>query len=218
MKEPINRSVFQERTGLALPTISSEISLIVPLRDIVEITNLQIMPAPYLEKLLRSITLEGDSTINPYKNSEIKRARIDPSILHVGQTFVERGKYQRLIETLSSLFGDFCVNRGFAKCTALIISGKIFNGTEAVAHYLPPIIEMHNGNHCLIDGVHRNYVTMSIGTTIESIIISGTLPPPCDFSPWDKINIVEEKPPRELRFRNLLTYNFRNLAWSGIDG
>lgn len=219
MKDQISRSVFTKRTGLTIPIIPSNINCIVPMKEVTHIEQLLAMPRTYLEGLLRSITLEGDTTIHPYKDAVIELGRIDPRLLLVGQTFIERSKYQRLIENLSDLFGEFCTTRGFAKCTAYIVIGRTAEGRQVIAHYLPPIIEVHSGKSCLIDGVHRNYNTMSIGTTIEAIVLREVdCPPPCDFDAWKNVKVVDQKPPREERFINLNTALFRNLGWSGIDG
>jgi len=218
MKGSIIRSEFEARTGLRIPAISLDINCIVPLKDIVKIIDLKIMPEQYLEALLRNATLEGDSTVQPYKDSIIEHHRIDPRSLMVAQTFVERTKYQRLIENLSGLFDGFYTNSGFAKCTALIVVGETAAQALAIAHYLPPLIEIHKERPCLIDGTHRNFITGSIGTTIESIIIRKTCKPPCEFGQWKNVNVVEAKPPRDQRFLNLEPYYFRNLGYTGIDG
>ncbi|MBP7831498.1 MAG: hypothetical protein KA028_00560 [Candidatus Pacebacteria bacterium] len=218
MKDPILRDEFESRTGLKMPISAFEVDRIVPLRDIVTVVELKIMPEPYLEGLLRNVTLEGDASIQPYKDAKIQHYRLDPTNLNVAQTFVERQKYQRLIEVVSDLFNGFHINRGFAKCTALIVIGKTACGNLAVAHYLPPLVEMHTGQSCLIDGTHRNYLTASIGTTIESIILSNVYEPPCQFGCWKDVKIVSEKPPRNERYVNLNVGLFRNLGHCGIDG
>jgi len=218
MKEQISRKTFEERIGARIPTITGEINCVVPMKDIIEIAEIHLMPKPYLETLLRNVTLEGDQNCYPYRHAVIEYGRIDPHMLHIGQTFVERSKYQRLIESLSNLFEGFHSNQGFAKCTSLIVIGYTNEKKLVVAHYLTPLIEVH-GRHNLIDGVHRNYITRSIGTTIESITLREVAcPPPCDFKDWNNVKVVEQKPPREERFKNLNTYYFRNLGWAGIDG
>ena len=219
MKEHMERDLFIRRTGLNLPTISSDIHRIVAMKDLVTIDNLIAMPKEYMIQLLQSVTLEGDNTIYPYKDAIIKTRRIDPKSLLIGQTFVERGKYMNLIENITNIFDSFCVSSGFAKCTSFIVIGRTADGISAIAHYLSPIIEVFNDNECLIDGVHRNYITRAAGTTIESIVIKNVSTQlPCEFDIWEKVRVVNEKPPREERFINLDKYFFRNLAWSGIDG
>lgn len=220
MKEAITKDEFKARTGLNLPNNNWNIKKVVPLKDIVKVRDLNIMPEHYLEGILRNVTLEGDSTVQPYKDADIRHYRVDPTSLMLAQTFVERKKYQRLIEDLGQLFSGFCTNNGFAKCTALIVVGETNNEGEIVAaHYLPPLIEVHTEQPCLFDGTHRNYITMRIGTTIESVIMRNIKTPvPCTFSTWSMINVVDAKPPREERFINLNAHYFRNLGFTGIDG
>lgn len=219
MKEAISRSDFESRTGLKTPSLSVEINKIVPLKEIICVEDLKIMSEHYLDRLLRSAILEGNPSVQPYKDAVIEHHRMDPTSLRIAQTFIERKKYQRLIEVVSGLFSGFCTNKGFAKCTALIVIGKTNESEEKVmAHYLPPLLEIHETQPCLIDGTHRNYITGSIGTTIESVIMRNVFKPPCIFGLWKDVRVVDEKPPRNERFHNLDPYYFRNLGYSGIDG
>jgi hypothetical protein len=178
------------------------------------------MRRSYLKRLLQSVTLEGDHQQRPYEHCEIELASIDPKHLAIGQTFVQRGKYQALIESFGSeLEEDFCVSRGTAKCNALIMFGRTLDGEDAIAHYLPPIIEVSGDSHFLLDGIHRNFLVMRVGTTIESVLVKGvTVPPPCDAKTWSDVKVVDEKPPRAERFYNLHPPLFRNLKWIGVDG
>ena len=173
----------------------------------------------YLRKLLYSTTLVGDPNLRVFENCGICHARIDPHNLQVGQTFVERLKVQKMLENLSRVFEGFCVNHGFAKSIPFVILGKISDGTFAVAHYIPPIVEQHGGGLYLLDGVHRNFLVGAVGTTIEAIILKDISTPfPCDVRPWSSLRLVEEKPPKEERFYNLNTELYRDLKWVGIDG
>ncbi|MEK7464377.1 MAG: hypothetical protein AAB617_01215 [Patescibacteria group bacterium] len=221
MFESIPLDEFVGRTG-AQPRFASTAQKIVSLRDIRPgtITTVQVMPRRYLESMIRSITLEGDENRRPYANCEIKLARKDPYELEIGQTFVERMKYQSLLETFEVLFDeDFCVTRGVAKCNALIIFGKTQDGEDAIAHYIPPIIESSNNVQFLLDGIHRNFLVMRIGTTIESIVLKGVdTPLPCETRNWSTIRVVDEKPLKHERFYDLKPELFRNLKRSGIDG
>lgn len=224
MFEPLNVVDFEARTGLKT-VFSCGAEKIVSLRDLNdgEVTAVQVMPIAYLETLLRNITLEGDASVKPYANCEISLVSMDPRSACVGQTFVERSKYQAILEKFELLDGKFCVNGGAAKRNALIIFGKAKDGMEVMAHYLPPMYEAANGNgnghHFLLDGVHRNFLVKQIGTTIESILIKGVkVPLPCDPGTWQEVRVVDEKPPRHERFHNLRPELFRNLKFIGIDG
>ncbi len=221
MFKPISLEEFIKRTGTE-PHFTVTAQKIVSLRDIQPntITAVQVMPRRYLEGMIRNIVLEGNEQYKPYQNCEISLVRMDPHDLQIGQTFVERKKYQSLLENFGTLLDDkFCVTRGTAKCNALIVFGKIKDGTDAIAHYVPPIIEVSNGIQFLLDGIHRNFLVMRIGTTIESILLKGvSLPLPCEARSWQTIRVVDEKPPRNERFYNLKPELFRNLKHAGIDG
>lgn len=195
-----------------------DIVAVVSFREITKPLAIQVMRTDYLRRLLSRVTLEGDPSCKVYAGCEIARIRIDPGQLMVGQTFVQRSKYQAILENVPKTFADFQINHG-AKCTSLIIFGVTQKGFLGMAHYVPPIIERHNNHLVLLDGVHRNFLTGGIGTTIESIIISGVKTPfPCDPMPWEFITPVDEKPPREKRFANFKPHFFRDLKYVGIDG
>jgi hypothetical protein len=219
MFENLPLEVFERRTGLN-PNGSIQVaSQVVSMRDLVKTTDISIMSEAYLKGLLSNIVLEGDKDCKVYRDCDLTRARIDPHNIEVGQTFVERPKYRRILENLPETFEGFCVNHGFAKCNALIIRGYDAQGNSVIAHYVPPIIEMHNDRLFLLDGVHRNFLTMAVGTTVETIILRNVRTPfPCDPRGWDQVTPVEVKPPRPERFRNLRTELFRDLKWVGIDG
>ncbi len=212
---------FQKRVGIR-PGFTARVNSIVSLRELdpKHISGLQVMPRNYLESLIRNISLEGDEEHKPYAECEISLMRIDPHSLVIGQTFIQREKYQSILEGFGLLLDkDFCVPRGVAKKCALIIFGKTFKGDDAVAHYLPPIIEATNGTQFLIDGIHRSFIVKNTGTTIESIILKNVKTPlPCEAMDWESISFVDEKPPRQERFRNLQPQLFRNLKFTGIDG
>lgn len=219
MLKPLSFVDFTERTGIAHSDLFNgwaSTSHIVSLREI-QVEDLRVMPMSYLCQLLESVTLNG-SDHRPYKGCTINTGRLDPTRLKVAQTFVERPKYQSMLESFSTLFKEFCVTKGVAKCTALIACGRTAEGTKAVAHYLPPIVEKHEGEY-LLDGVHRNFLVMAIGTTLESIFIEGVRSEyPCQPQSWDKVSVVEQKPPKEERYFNLRPNLFRNLEGVGIDG
>jgi hypothetical protein len=136
----------------------------------------------------------------------------------VGQTFVQWSKCQQILVSLRQILTGFCVP-GLAKRNALIIFGRTIEGEDVVAHYVPPVIEVSNSEQFLMDGIHRNFLTMGVGTTIESILVKGvTVPLPCAVKEWSSLALVNEKPPLEQRFHNLQSHLFRNLKWIGVDG
>jgi hypothetical protein len=213
---------FEERTGIDRREFLgrwNEAERIVSLRDITTVLNVQAMPKSYLYRILEGITLIGDPTEHPFAGACIQTMRVDPHALMVGQTFVERGKYNALIEKFPDLFADFCVAKGFAKLTAQIVLGRTADGSVALAHYLPPIVEQHGGRSLLMDGMHRNYILLAAGTTVEAIKIRDVRHPfPCTPQRWDAVHAVDTKPPKEERYFDLQPELFRDLKSVGIDG
>lgn len=222
MFQHIDLETFRARTGICqddFARLRAKGEKIVSLREIVEVNCVQAMPKGYLYRLIESVTLDGDPHEKPYSGCVIELVRMDPNSLLVGQTFVERGKLQRILEHFTDMWSEFCVTRGIAKRTAWIVSGTTALGESVIAHYLPPIVEDNNGHRLLLDGVHRNFLTKAVGTTIETVVIKGVRTAfPCTCSPWDDVRPVDEKPTKDERFQDLDPALFRNIKAIGIDG
>lgn len=213
-------SDFQERTGVKKTdlTVGEDTEQIVSLRQLSVIKSVQVMPLDYLLKILKNATFQNKE-VNPYKDCDIVTVRMDPNSLQIGQTFIQRDKYRSFLENFQDIFKNFCVTKGIAKCTALIAFGETAKGVPSVAHYIPPIVEENDGQLCLLDGVHRNFLVKMIGTTLETIVIKKVRYQfPCELQNWQSIKVVDEKPPKEKRFFNLQPELFRDLNIVGIDG
>jgi len=220
--EPISLDLFRKRTGLLSKGWedwnSHAPEYVVSLREMVEVLEVKFMSKKYLRALLDSVTLEGDKSIHPYEGCEISFGRIDSSTIQMGQSFVERSKYQRILESLNEKFSEHCMTRGFAKMQPIVILGRRANGELAIAHYIPPVVEHHEVD-VLLDGVHRLFLIKGIGTTVEAIILKGVKYPfPCKVHDWSRVVPVDKKPPREERYEELRPELFRSLTWVGIDG
>ncbi len=220
---PIPLNDFESRTGLRLrdlcPAWQPDDTKVVSLRDIVVVNSVQAMPVDYLSRLLDGVSLEGDPLARPFRGCRVDLLRLDPEILRVSQTFIERDKYRALVENFPNFFGDFCLTRGIAKMTAIIVTGVLADGSMGVAHYLPPVVEEHGGELFLLDGTHRNYLIRAAGTTIESVVIRGVKAEfPCRPHWWAGVQPVDAKPPRDQRFHGLVKELFRDLKNIGIDG
>jgi hypothetical protein len=219
---PIPLEVFQERTGIAkkdLAPLRGRARKVVSLRDVVTAESVQAMPIEYLQRLISNVTLAGDPGVKPFAGLEIQMLRMDPDSLLVAQTFVERGKYRRILENISDFFDGFCVSRGMAKRTASIVRGRDADEEPVIAHYLPPIVEEHGGKLHLLDGTHRCFLIKAVGTTIETITVRGvTTPFPCVPQQWSDVRKVDAKPPPEERFVGLDAARFRDVKRVGIDG
>jgi hypothetical protein len=213
---------FEERTGIKsrdYPGILQGIEQIVSLRDIAKPQQVSVMPRDYLESLVRNITLARSATEKPYEHLEICLERTDPHGLLIGQTFVLREKYRSILEDFADLFDGFCVTRGAAKCNAMVVAGYSIDGVLSLAHYLPPIVEEHYGHRVLLDGIHRNYLVMKIGTTLETVVVKGVRTTfPAKPQRWSQIKVVNEKPVLEDRYFDLQHSLFRQLHEVGIDG
>lgn len=220
MFETLDLGEFERRTCLnPLMYHWRTADRIVSLRDIRRIVEIKLMKAEYLAKLLLGVTLVNDPGVRPYEGCRIKRMRADPLLLEVGQTFVEEQKLLALQTNFFEIFKDSGAPNGFVKKPAMIILGETADGSLAVAHYLPPLVELHNGCYALLDGMHRSYSTMHVGTTMEVILVCSPKSPfPCDFNEWDVVRLVGAKPPKEERYFGLKPHLFRDLKYVGIDG
>ncbi len=178
------------------------------------------MPTPYLERLLYGVTLVGDQAIKPFAGCQIRRLQFDPKQVSIGQTFVERKKCLLWLENdLDKLFQGFDVPEGpFAK-RSMIILGRTAEGDQAIAHYLPPIVERHGHQLVFLDGIHRSFTALRTHPSLEAIEIGGVETPfPADLLSWGTIRLVDEKPPKAERHPALRPELYRDLKGIGIDG
>ena len=220
MFDPIDLGEFERRTSIRpLGDLWRGADRIVSMRSMKKIIDIRLMNDEYLRNLLCSATLAGDPAVRPYEGCDVKRLRVDPAMLAVGQTFVEERKLLNLQSVFYDIFKGTGATSGFAKKGVLIILGEPESGGLAVAHYLPPIVEWHGDRHGLLDGMHRGYSAMRIGTTIEVIKVCFPKSPfPCDFGHWKNVRQVDAKPAKQDRFFGLKPALFRDLKYVGIDG
>ncbi|MEK9151763.1 MAG: hypothetical protein AAB692_00150 [Patescibacteria group bacterium] len=222
MFEPITRQDFVSRIKTKpeqFDRLWHDAQGVISLRQMAEVYVIQTMPTDYLKSLLYSMPLTGCSTRKPYWGCEFRLQRVDPVSLQVGQTFVERKKCDSLLYAFGDRFKGHCVTHGIAKLTASVVLGCGVDGRPMIAHYVPPIIEESDNRHLLVDGVHRNFLAMNVGTTIEAVVVEHpTEDYPCKPQVWDQVTPVEEKPPEHKRFFNLRKELFRDLKYVGIDG
>jgi hypothetical protein len=219
--QPIPLESFQERTGIEAGELNApwgKIAGIVSLRDIVKVISVLIMTDSYLERLLHNVTLVGSPDKKPYANCEIVPFKIQPGIIRVSQTFVERGKYQAILENFAGIFPMISAINGISNLLPVIVLGQTQNDSVAVAHYIPPLVEF-NGELALVDGTHRSYLVHKIGASINGVAIKGVkMPFPCRTLDWSSIRVVDAKPPKAERYLDLQDDLFRDLKFIGIDG
>jgi len=219
---PVDLKGFEQRTGIDRRGFAgswTEADRIVSLRDITTVLAVQAMRRDYLQLLLESVTLAGDPTVRPFKGKRIQTLRMDPNGVMVGQAFIERQKYMDLLERFPNVFKDFTMTKGIAKLTAQIVLGRTADGEVVLAHYVPPIVEQHGDQMVLLDGVHRNFLILRSGTTVETVLIRGVDAPfPATPQRWEVVKPVDAKPPVEERFFDLRQEFFRDVKSSGIDG
>lgn len=219
----IDPGAFEARTDITLAQALpfSGYDRIVSLRQIAKVVHVMYMDDEYLTRLLSSVTLTESPRVRPFKDLRVRRMPIFPTMISVGQSFVEERKLIDLQKSFYGIFEGKGVQHGFVSRPAMIIYGhaEAEDGPLALSHYLPPIIERHEHMHALLDGVHRCWTAMTTGAPLEVIKVSGVrVPFPCDFDTWRNVKMVTEKPPKGQRFFNLRPEYYRDLKYVGIDG
>lgn len=215
----LNLSDFTK--ALRLPDVAA-VQKIVPLRTIREVTS---PPIPISQELLawllrRTRTMSGQS---PFLNATFQTAKIDPRHLKVGQKFIYRENYQRLLEEIPDLFHKFPSGNGhLSDLGAYFVFGKTEQDEPSLACYIPPLIEKHGSDLVIMDGIHRDYIIMQAGATTNAILIGGVeVPFPCSFHDWSDMKVIPlAQKPTDVRERyfNLHPELFRDLKYLGIDG
>lgn len=214
----LKREEFRER--LRLPDIDG-ISKIIPLRDLKVIQSLIPIESELVVYLLRQIkTLDGRM---PFRNIKVQMFRADPRQLKVGQKFVYRENYQKLLEGVPDIFRRFMVTPGgLGDLGAYFVFGLNGDNHYSMACYLPPVVEKHGGDQIIMDGIHRNYITMQAGLAANSILVEGVdLPFPCGIRDWSEVTVIPlADKPKDLsgRYFELNKGLFRDLKYLGVDG
>lgn len=214
----LGREDFRRR--LKLPDIDS-VSKIIPLRDLKVINSLIPISSEMVLYLLRQIrTLDGQM---PFQNIGIQMTRMDPRHLKIGQKFVYRENYQKILESVPEVFRQFMVTAGgLGDLGAYFAFG--LNGDEkySMACYLPPVVEKQGSDLVIMDGIHRNYIAKQAGLALNVILVDGVdLPFPCGMRGWSDIVVLPlADKPKDLneRYFNLNKSLFRDLKYLGIDG
>lgn len=215
----INQQRFE--ACLNFPKINS-LKKIIPLKNLTEVKAVIPLKKKFFEQTIRNITTL-DKKEKPFKSSEINLIKVYPNQLKIGQKFVYRENYQKLIEQMPAIFDDYLICSGVCDLGAFALTGLDAEGNHCLAYYLPPIIERHyKKGPVIMDGIHRNFINRQIGHTLNAIIIDKVKTPfPCSFHSWDEIEIISLKnKPKNIkeRYFDINPDLFRDLKYLGIDG
>ncbi len=214
----LGRDDFEHR--LKLPDIDS-IAKIIPLRDLKVINSLIPISSEMVLYFLRQVrTLEGQM---PFRNIGIQMIRIDPRHLKIGQKFVYRENYQKILESVPEVFRGFMISAGgLGDLGAYFAFGLNGDDRYSMACYLPPIVEKQGNDLVIMDGIHRNYIAKQAGLALNVILVEGvSLTFPCGMKDWSEVSIIPlADKPKNLndRYFDLHKGLFRDLKYLGIDG
>ncbi|MBT3324235.1 hypothetical protein HN840_01290 [archaeon] len=213
----IPRGQLEDRINLNVNSAKKKYRTIVPLRNIVEATEIVLMREELLKTLIRSVPIK-DTDNKPYENSQIDLYRIQPRGLHVGQTFVYQGKINTILSNLGLRFRGYS-NLGVSEMMPSVVFGRDNEGEKVLALYVPPIIEHHKEGPILLDGLHRCFLCETVGASTLAIhIINPSEDIPFDPIRWEKIQYVKDKPEQTKWYNNLKKELFRDLNYVAIDG
>lgn len=214
----LGQDEFRER--LHLPDLAS-ITKIIPLRDIRVIQSLVPIDADMVLHLLQHVrTLDGRT---PFSDIKVQMVRVDPRHLKIGQKFVYRENYQKLLESVPDIFRKFMVTAGgLGDLGAYFVFGLNGDDRYSMACYLPPVVEKQGSEIVIMDGIHRNYIAKQAGLAVNAILVQGAgLPFPCGIRDWSEVTVIPlADKPKELaeRYFDLHRGLFRDLKYLGIDG
>jgi|GEM_PF-1147932 len=208
------------RKHLDLPIVG-KVKRVLPLKNITEVGSIIPLPNSFLFWLLKNVkTMGGDL---PFADSRFELIKFDPLQLRIGQKFAYRENYVELLEKVSDIFRKkHAINSGVTNLGAFLIFGRDERGQSAIAYYLPPIVEEHRGDPVIMDGIHRDYLTMQMGATISAIRARDVkIPFPCSAHKWDELKVISlAEKPKDMneRYFDLRKELFRDLKYLGIDG
>lgn len=194
---------------------------VIPLKDLSNLSAITPISSELFHRLLVNVkTLDGQE---PFHSAKFRLHKVDPRQLLIGQKFAYRENYCGMLENLSDLFqGKYMINCGITDLGAYIVFGEGADGQKAISIYLPPIVEHHNGELVIMDGIHRNFIALRMGATITAIIATGvSVKFPCSPRSWRELRVISQtEKPKALtdRFFELNQGGFRDLKHFGIDG
>ncbi len=214
----LNTGTFKDL--LRLPMVEG-VEEVVSLREICEARCVLPMPKHMMHLILRSVrTLDGQK---PFERATFEMQKMGIRQLRIGQKFAYRENYVKILENISDILcRNHAINSGMLELGAYVVFGKDSLGQEAIAFYLPPIIEEHTGAFVIMDGIHRDFIALKMGQPIFAIVVSGvTVPFPCEPHSWDDLTVIPlAEKPEDLsdRYFKLRKELFRDLKFFGIDG
>lgn len=225
---PIEKEEFLKRLGcnekefeekLRLPNLA-KIKRVVSLRTMKEVDAISPVSREMTIQLISQMkTMNGHS---PFKGANIGLTKFDPNNLKVGQRFAYRENITSVLENLPAFFKKFMVPCGISELGAWFVFGKDAEDIPAFACYLPPLVERHNKQVVIMDGIHRNYIARQFGVSISVIFIEDiSIPFPCGMREWSELKIISlaDKPTDiNERYFDLTKELFRDLKYLGIDG
>lgn len=216
----LNLEIEELEGQLNLPNIK-KITKVLPLRNIKTIRSLIPISSDLLLYLLRRIkTLDNRK---PFEKVKMRMIKLDPHHLKIGQKFVYRENYQKLLEEVPDIFSRFLVTTGgLSDLGAYFVFGVNGDNTYSLACYIPPIVERHGSDLVIMDGIHRNFIAKQIGVSLNAILVENvSLPFPCAAKEWSEIRVISlEEKPKDIneRYFSLKKGLFRDLKYLGIDG
>jgi hypothetical protein len=207
------------RQKMHLPEVGA-VENIIPLRDLKQVLSIVPIERNVLLEIVRKIkTLDGRSV---YENACIQMFKVDPRQLKVGQKFAYRENYTQLLEEVTNTFDRFVIPGGISELGAYFLFGLDANGKYSMSFYVPPILERHGNEIAIMDGIHRDFIMMKAGTTIQAIVVDGvSLPFPCSLHSWSELEVISLKDkPKDIneRYFDLQKGLFRDVKFLGIDG
>lgn len=113
------------------------------------IQKITMYPQEELIRRLREVTLT-DGVTKPYANSEIMvTVPLDFSEYEYAQNYILRSDYKKINKLISTLLHEFEIS--------LLNCGTLWeiSTEEEVFPYIPPIVEVYNGEWIIADGMHR---------------------------------------------------------------
>lgn len=213
------RETIEERIHHYLDQEREQYREVVPLRTLRNIEQLTFMTRELLATLLQHIPLRRNGElIFPYQQTIPQVYHLDPQSMQVGQTFLLESKLLDLMNNMRNVFGTYLI-KGISHMLPAQVYGTDHTDQKVMALYIPPFVENCKENPVLVDGMHRSYLCLAAGTTITAVHLSHVQSPlPFDPISWPEVNIVQERPPIERRYKNLQKEYYRDLSYVGIDG
>lgn len=177
----------------------------------------RVYPWHEFERALRSIKLQGDECLMPYREAIIENKLVEIDELLPTAFYISRADLRKVERLCEDLLKHYCLSP-FDMSTMIDISNYKLKSRRIDVRTTPPIIEVYTESKgkymgkqvaALVDGLHRCYLAKLQGFTRVRAIVISNIPKNMPLVPlplsWNEVKVFDGVPEvkRDYRFKDI---------------